>query len=97
MGWERLGTAATHLLDRPPPSLSQVLRTTPRLASVEIVTVGDVPLPAPLAGVIRCAERRGARCAKAGEMKTAKLSAATQRDVQTMVMISVLTRPRVCN
>lgn len=66
MGWERLGTAATHLLDRPPPSLSQVLRTTPRLASVEIVTVGDVPLPAPLAGVIRCAERRGARCAKAG-------------------------------
>lgn len=66
MGWERLGTAATHLLDRPPPSLSQVLRTTPRLASVEIVTVGDVPLPAPLAGVIRCEERRGVGRAKAG-------------------------------
>lgn len=35
------------------PISQQVLRINPRLASVDIVCVGDVPLVQPLSGVIR--------------------------------------------
>ena len=49
----RGGGVAQSDLSPPPSPPPQVLRINPRLASVDIVCVGDVPLVQPLSGVIR--------------------------------------------